>query len=442
MSRISTFVTGLAQRQFLRQVVILMTGTGMAQALTIVAAPFLSRLYEPSAFGLFSLYTSIVSVLAGVSAWRYEVAIVLPDEEEEAGSLLIIAMLAVITMATVVFLVALGFGISGMVPFPQGEILHVIGWISLSVLAVGIYQTLTYWCTRRQAFARLSASQVFRSAGVTATQVTGGVLHTGAFGLIGGQILGQVLVSFVLGTQVWREDRHLFRRSLSMPAIRKAAKQYARFPMYSAPQTLLNAISQNIPSFLLMKSYGATVVGWYALAVRLIEMPLGIIGQSLSQVYYQRASQGQRRGESLYALWKRATLGLVLIGSVPALAVISFGPWLFSVVLGDSWDAAGEYARWIVVWLFFGFINSPSIATAQVYGLQRFLLGYEICLFVARTLALLLGVAHLDALGSIAIYCLTGAAFNLLLIVAIMLYGRRKQIETKVVSTMSSQPVD
>ncbi|MCI1113590.1 hypothetical protein MOQ26_21455, partial [Stenotrophomonas maltophilia] len=107
-----------------------------------------------------------------------------------------------------------------MVLFPSDGMVQWFGWIAISVLALGMHQSLTYWCTRRQAFTRLSVSQVFRSAAVTATQVTGGVVQAGANGLIGGQILGQVLISIVLGAQVWREDRHLLRRAFKASAIR------------------------------------------------------------------------------------------------------------------------------------------------------------------------------------------------------------------------------
>lgn len=426
MSRIASFVTIFARSRFLKQVAIVMAGSGLAQVLTVLAAPLLSRLYEPSAFGLFSLYTSIVSVVAGIIAWRYEVAIVLPEQNEDAGSLLILSLLIVLGMSGAVFFVMLWASTGDFLPFVRADITPWLWWVPVSVLAMGAYQCLSYWSTRQQSFTRLSASQVLRSAGVSATQLAGGVMSAGASGLIVGQILGQVLISVVLGVQVWRDDKHLLATSCNWSGIKQVAKRYARFPFYNSPQTLLNAISQNIPSVLLMQSFGAAVVGWYALAVRMIEMPLSLLGKSLSQVYFQRISQAYHQGDNLYAHLKKTTLSLAVAALFPSILVIAYGPWLFALVLGEEWREAGHYARWIVAWLFFGFLNSPSLATAQVYELQRFLLCYEVMLFLTRTCALYWGVSHLNATGSIALYCLIGAVFNFVLILAVMAYSRHQ----------------
>lgn len=412
--------------RFLKQVAIVMAGTGIAQVLTVVAAPLLSRLYEPSAFGLFALYTAIVSVLAGVICLRYELAIVLPKTNEEAANLLVLSLLVVVGMSGAVFLVMWGMSVTGLHPFATDDIINWLWWVPLSVLAMGVFQTLSYWCTRQQAYMRLSTSHVLRSGGVTTTQITGGMLHTGASGLIGGQILGQMVISTYLGAQVWKEDKSLLKHSCNWSGIKQMAKTYISFPLYNTPQNLLNAISQNIPAILLMKAYGAAVVGWYALAVRLIEMPLSLMGKSLSQVYFQRISRAYHEGVNLYVHLRKTTLILAVMGLFPAVTIIALGPTLFAIVLGEEWREAGVYARWIVVWLFFGFLNSPSVATAQVYTMQRFLLGYEMLLFVARTGALFYGVTYLDAAGSIALYSVVGACFNLALVLSVLTYVRRR----------------
>ncbi|MFS0555437.1 lipopolysaccharide biosynthesis protein [Brevibacillus sp. 179-C9.3 HS] len=424
-SRLS-FASRFTGNRFLKQVAIIMAGTGIAQILTVVAAPLLSRLYEPSSFGLFALYTSIVSVLAGIMTLRYELAIVLPKTNEEAGSLFILSLLIVLGMSGAVFLILWGISVTELLPLSTTDMTQWLWWIPLSVLAMGVYQTLSYWCTRRQAFMRISTSQVLRSTGVTATQITGGVLNAGASGLIGGQILGQVLISTYMGAQVWKEDKNLFKTSCNWARIKQLAKSYVRFPLYNTPQNLLNAISQNIPAILLMKAYGAAVVGWYALAVRLIEMPLSLMGKSLSQVYFQRISQAYHQGVNLYVHLRKTTLILAVMGLFPAATIIVLGPAIFALVLGEEWREAGVYARWIVVWLFFGFLNSPAVATAQVYAMQRFLLGYEVLLFLTRTSALYVGVAYLDAVSSIALYSIIGACFNLALVLSVLTFVRRQ----------------
>ncbi|MGE5704044.1 MAG: lipopolysaccharide biosynthesis protein, partial [Clostridia bacterium] len=225
---------------------------------------------------------------------------------------------------------------------------------------------------------------------------------------------------------VWRKESVFFRQAFSMLQRKKVARTYRHFPLYSFPQTLLNAISQNVPPFLFMQSYGASVVGGYALALRLIEMPLSLISQSFSQVYYQQASKAYHQGESLYEKLKRTTATLALIGTIPCLVIVALGPILFATLLGAEWEKAGEYARWMVLWLFFGFLNTPSVATAQIFGLQRMMFWYELALFAARTSVLIVGIYTTDAVTSVALYSVTGGLFNLLLILFILFYGKHK----------------
>ena len=59
----------------------------MARAFGLAAIPVLSRLYSPSEFGGFALYTSTVLVLAPLATLRYHVAIALPTGERSAAAL-------------------------------------------------------------------------------------------------------------------------------------------------------------------------------------------------------------------------------------------------------------------------------------------------------------------------------------------------------------------
>ena len=69
---------------FLNNVLTLLAGTILAQIITVSVSPILTRLYTPEDFGVFALYTSIASILVIFGTCRYELAIVLPEEDGEA----------------------------------------------------------------------------------------------------------------------------------------------------------------------------------------------------------------------------------------------------------------------------------------------------------------------------------------------------------------------
>ena len=66
----------------------LVSGTGLAQLIGVLAAPILTRLYAPEAFGVAALFASITGILGVLACMRYELSIVLPDNDREAANLL------------------------------------------------------------------------------------------------------------------------------------------------------------------------------------------------------------------------------------------------------------------------------------------------------------------------------------------------------------------
>ena len=73
---------------FIKSVITLVTGTGIAQGIAFLAAPVLSRYYEPEDFTVFALFSATAAILSVVATARYELAIPLPKEDKDAKSLL------------------------------------------------------------------------------------------------------------------------------------------------------------------------------------------------------------------------------------------------------------------------------------------------------------------------------------------------------------------
>ena len=95
-SVVMVHIKNRAKSEFTKNVLTLMTGTSIAQAIPIAITPILTRIYSPNEFGLFALYMSIVSVVVIMATGRYELAIVLPKNNEDAAN--IVALSLVITL--------------------------------------------------------------------------------------------------------------------------------------------------------------------------------------------------------------------------------------------------------------------------------------------------------------------------------------------------------
>src|SRR5664280_2838329 len=79
--------------ELLKNTSILISGTALAQLIPILLQPILRRYYTPDIFGAYSVYFSIVGILAIVSSFKYELAIILPRTDKEAANIFFLSAL-------------------------------------------------------------------------------------------------------------------------------------------------------------------------------------------------------------------------------------------------------------------------------------------------------------------------------------------------------------
>jgi len=411
-------VRRLARSEFLRNMATLMTGTAISQVVLVLVAPLLSRLYDPAAFGVFGLYLSTLSVLQPLAHLRYGEAIVLPREDTKAARLFHLGSGITIVMSAAVLGLVAGAGepLARLLNAPS--LADYLWWVPGSLLLLGFCEVLEYWAMRRKLFWTISTRRIARSGTQAGFQLGAGFARWGPPGLILGSIVGQVAELVALSAQVLRLDWSVLRGSIRLSRTRLVAAEYRAFALYGAPQNLLNSLSQSIPSFMLASFFGPSVVGLYAMAVRVLQLPASYLTQSLRQVYYQRAADIAARGEDGYPFYRKTTRTLIAVVAGPVIVVFVLAPWLFGVILGERWSEAGDYARWLSLWLAVGIANRPSISMLHVYMKQRALLIYEVALLAARVVAILIPGLLGEAYAAVVAYSLVGLAFNVGLIVA------------------------
>jgi O-antigen/teichoic acid export membrane protein len=401
---------------FKADVLTLMTGTAIAQLITIAISPVLTRLFTPEAFGALGLYLSFLAIAGAVVTLRFDQALMLPKDTEIAAALFWDAILSVGVIS--------GFSLLGCVLFFKQllSILKLREWsaviflLPLSLILFGTYATLNSWSARQKEFGRSSISQVVRSLSASGVQMFSGLLKAGSVGLIGGALAGDCFAALALAWQVKRDDWPILKRSLAWGKMKCAAWQYREFPIFSSTQNLLNALSQNMPLLLLAKFFGPAVTGFYVLGVRGIQIPMNFYLTSLRQVFFQRASELYNQGGDTYALFKKTTLSLLVLAAIPALAIFLFGPGIFAFAFGRKWIVAGEYARWLVLWLTLMFANVPAVLFAQIYRKQKAVLLQDIFLLTLRVLAIVIGGLRRSPLLAVVLYSLVGVFFNLFII--------------------------
>ncbi|MBN1123654.1 MAG: oligosaccharide flippase family protein [Sedimentisphaerales bacterium] len=426
----------LRNSQFFKNISIVMTGTIVAQGIGFAIAPVISRLFTPSDFGVLGSFNSVLIFLAAFVTLQYAQAIMLPKRDQDAANVFAASILSVFIVSLIALLVAYlcSDWLLELLKSPQSAWL--LWFLPLGVFVAGINQSFQAWCVRRKAFAKTASSQMVRAGSIGTLQIVSGLLHQGSGGLITSIITANGIASVNLSRQVFVTDRKLLKESLNWRQIGKKAKEYRDFPIYSATQTAMNALSQGLPVLLLAHFYGIAVAGAYAFGLRLLSVPINFVLIALRQVLFQKASETYNKGGRLLPLFIKITSGLFGIASIPSLILFIWAPQIFTWMFGAEWHTAGIYARWLIPWIAVLFCNAPASLCGRILRQQRNLFIFELIVLVSRASVLVIGGFYLSALQTVILFSVLGFLLNMLLILWIgsLLVTSEKSICTQLKS--------
>lgn len=398
----------------------LVSGTTIAQLLGILAAPILTRLYAPDAFGVLAVFISITSVLGVIACLRYELSIMLPEKDEDAANLLGVSLGSAILIALLI-VPAIWLGKAFIVRWLNAPNVAQYLWlVPVMVLLQGVFLALNYWNSRTRHFGRLSVARVTRSVMTTCTMTGSGFVgHATGGAMIGGTVVGQAVATTVLGGQIWRDDGRFFSRAIRLSSVFSGMRRHREFPLYGTWSAFLNCASWQLPTFLLSAFFASTVVGFYALGFRILQLPMSLVGGAIGQVFFQRASLAKNNG-TLPAMTEVTLHNLLKVGLFPALLLMVIGSDLFSLVFGEPWAEAGLYAQILAPWTLFLFIQSPISCLFAILEKQRSLLLCDVLTSVFRALSLILGGMLGSSVLALALFSATGTIVNLLVLIYLL----------------------
>jgi O-antigen/teichoic acid export membrane protein len=330
-------------------------------------------------------------------------------------------------MTGVTALVAFFLGSWIAIEMGNAEAASLMLLLPLICLVGGVFGIAEHWATRRRAFSRQATAEVVRSSVIVLGQIVGGLLKTGGTGLVLGRLVGSFGGLLLLVGQLWRHDGGFILRSATWKHIRKMATEYSVFPKYNMPRAGLRSLSNNSVAILLAFFFDSEAAGLYWFTYRLLQMPTTLIGEAVRRVFYQRAVFLFNESKEVLPFWKKTTIIMMAIGAVPTLIVVVFGPPLFEIVFGSSWERAGVYAQWVVVSWYFTFCNIPCATLIPIFRLQPFFLVYEIVAVIFRALMIVLGSFFGTDVTAVALYSILGVFLSLFLEFYVLYLVKRKR---------------
>jgi len=367
----------IAANPFLKNVLLISGSTVIGQIIILCFYPIVSRIYSVSDFGIFQYAQSVISFLIIIASLRYELAILLPDTDKEAVNIwkltLIINVLVFIVLICIIILIELT-GLGSATVGSLGKYLYILPF---TFLGAALYQGLVYLNLRFKNYKVIGKTKIFQAVGNSSAQLLFGVTRSGALGLFVGDLLGRSAGILNLVSSLSKDIRKNITK-LEIKELKVLAKRYRNFPLFNSPGALLNTAGFALPALLFGKIYGLEILGLYALVDRVYAAPSALIGQSVSQVFMSEAASLAKTDTRLLKqkyIFLLKKLSLMFI--IPTIIMVLLGPTLFSLVFGEKWRMAGEFASILATMQFAGFVVWPLIPTLLILEKQRIQLIWE-----------------------------------------------------------------
>src|SRR3546814_4656980 len=114
-------------------------------------------------------------------------------------------------------------------------------------------------------------------------------------------------MSFLAKRRLYKETACTTSGTVESSDWRIIAHKYRDFPLYRAPQDLINAVSRSLPLILLSSMFGPIPAGLYALAAQVVGAPSVLVGSAVSTAVYPSMVERMRRKEDITSTLKRGT---------------------------------------------------------------------------------------------------------------------------------------
>jgi len=370
--------------EFSRNVLTLMTGTTIAQAIPIAISPILTRIYTPKDFGVFALYMAIVLLLSVFTTGQYDLAIMLPKYEKSAINIVGLSLVINMIFSSCILILILIFFDLFQSLLGENSLGNFLYLIPLSVFLIGCYQTLNYWLNREKQYKTLSINKVVQSLTSSTSSITLGIQDFGEDGLIISQILAQAIVVALLIKKV--KLIFLFQNFEKLKVI-ALAKRYIKFPKITMMQSFFSTVIAQLPVVIMNSFFSLKDAGLYSLASRVVASPMAIVSSSFFQVFYQSFTT-EKNKQNFYKI-KFIKINAILLP--PFILLWFFLEPLFGFVFGKEWVMAGVYSQILLPFLYMKFLSNLFTTTTYLYyerQIENFALSVLITTFAIASLFL------------------------------------------------------
>jgi teichuronic acid exporter len=338
------------------------SGNSIAQMISILILPILSRIYNPEDFGIFNIFTQFTALMGILLTFRLEYFVLLNKSNIEISCYLkkIFSLSLILTLFySIIFLL-----FHQKITFFSEDITATSYFIlcPLAGLAFSFSILFQQLVQREEDFKTSGLSEIINKMfyGITALM---GFFYKSVIFLLMSTVLGPLSKAIFLFK---KSNSEIVRNSFSNSIVGKIKKEIVKNSISFSTSSLIQFFIGILPILYITKNFSITTLGHFSLVISCLYLPTSLLGNALGQVYFQRSSSLYHEKKSFWKIWIKTFKTVIYVGIPVYFIVYLFSPELFPLVFGEEWVDAGRYASIFSIASFFNFISIPMDRTSFI----------------------------------------------------------------------------
>ncbi|HFV7435737.1 TPA: type 8 capsular polysaccharide synthesis protein Cap8K [Staphylococcus aureus] len=406
--------------KFIGDSFLMILSSGIAQVILIITTPIITRLYSPTEFGEFTIFSNIAMILIPIINARYDLLIVNTKNDRSANILSQISFL--ISLLILLILIPI-FAISAWL-YPN-FILDFI-FIIIMLFLVSLTNIFTNYLNKERKYKVLSLINVFRAGSMALLQIIFGLLALGSLGLIIGFSLSYI-ASITLGYKTFKKHFNIVRDKEETKALFLENKNQL---VYSTPSILLNSLSFSVVVFFIGILYTNTEVGIYGMAIRVLGIPVTIISLGLSKIFMQQANDYYIEYGNFRNLLLKFSSILVIVSIILYVPLYLFSEELVNILLGHSWVDAITVIKIVIPLFVIRLIVSTVSLSVIVLQKQQLELILQALFLIGTTATFVISkMLNLTFLNFVSINTVVLIVSYMIFFIALYYFAKNKQFK-------------
>ncbi|RXK17229.1 lipopolysaccharide biosynthesis protein [Macrococcus sp. DPC7161] len=358
---------------------ILIVASAFSQIILIVTIPLISRLYTPSEFGYFTVFSNLASIFIPIINARYDLLIINSKSKQEANGYAVISFIISLFIVGIITVFTFVYAL-----FYNHHIFDLV-LLSILLILVSLTNIFTNYLNLLKKYNLVSLITVLRTVLMVSIQIIFGYIFHSAYALMAG-----FSMSYIAGIFIgYKHFKMIFQYNYDRNYLLNLFKDNLSQLIYSSPSILINSITFSLSVFLISIIYSNHDTGIYGMGLRILTVPVVVAGLGLSKLFMQQAHLNYQKYGSFRTILKKYTVGLIILGLSIYLPFYLLGGYIISFVLGEQWSGILEISLPLMILCFVRLIVSTVSLANIVISKQKMDLLFQFSIFLFTCLSCL-----------------------------------------------------